>query len=215
MKTAPFVGRIIRRLRLEANMTQEDLCSATDYLLSSAYLSKLEREPVNFSWVIFEAICEALSVDGAEVIREARTGVSADGSTVKESEPEYKAERRDRIAHVVDMQGEKIEQTITLPASSPSGSYGYYIDTVSMESDRGGLSYFRKGTAVISPASEVTNGDDCLVEIDSVLILCRYEFDGRHHWITYLNPAYPREPMVSKDQIRGLVTGFLWFTNDS
>lgn len=214
MKNTPFVGKVIRRLRLEAKMTQEDLCAATDYVLAPGYLSRLERSPVNFSWPIFEAICEALSVDSADIIREAKTGVAAD--EVKEEATEYKATRRDRVVPVVDMQGDTIKaSSLVLPASMPAGSYGYLINTVSMESDRGGLSYFRHGYAIISPNETVESGQDCLVEIDSVLILCRYEYDGRHHWITYLNSSYPREVMMSRDQIRGLVTGFIWFNPDT
>ena len=197
-------------------MTQEDLCAATDYVLAPGYLSRLERNPVNFSWPIFEAICDVLSVESSDVIREAKSAdslISGSGgaAVVREPSRRYIAERQEREIDVIDMQGEATGTKIVVPAELPAGSFGYRVDMISMESDKGGISYFRNCIAVISANQPVNTGDDCLVMIDSVFVLCRYEFDGRHHWITYLNRSYPRELMQSKDQIRGLVTGLVWF----
>jgi transcriptional regulator with XRE-family HTH domain len=216
MKNTPFVGKVIRRLRLSLRMTQEDLCAATDYRLSAAYLSKLERVPVNFSWAIFEEICDVLSVEASDVIKEAKSGDLAELQTgVRESGKDYIAAPQNRSVDVVDMNNQKTGKSVTIPARCAAGSYGYHIDMITMESDRGGYSYYRNGVAIISPVKDAKPGDDCLFNVDGIMILGRYEFDGRHHWITYLNRMYPPEALNSKDQILGLVTGFIWLSDDS
>ena len=60
------VGRNIRRLRVEALMSQEAL--AVDAELETVYVSRIERGVANPTLRVLERIARALKVDGAELL---------------------------------------------------------------------------------------------------------------------------------------------------
>jgi transcriptional regulator with XRE-family HTH domain len=60
------VGRNIRRLRVEALMSQEAL--AVDAELETVYVSRIERGVANPTLRVLERIARALKVDGADLL---------------------------------------------------------------------------------------------------------------------------------------------------
>jgi len=70
------VGRNIRRLRVDAELSQEAL--ATDAKLETVYVSRIERGVANPTVRVLERIARALRVDAGELLRieTARTSVA-------------------------------------------------------------------------------------------------------------------------------------------
>lgn len=188
-------GPTVKRLRLEAGMTQEDLCAATDYVLQPGYLSQLERQPRAISFNILHAISHAVSIPIADIIREAEGGEEAEftGSHIP----------------IRDSDGHRTGKMLPVSASIPVNSFALEINNNSMETGDG-ISYFKGGYAIIKPCEKLEAGNDYAFRVDDHLFLARYESDGRRHLLTYLNPKYPHETLQSEPDIKGLVIGFFY-----
>lgn len=198
MKDIPDFGPIIKRLRLDAGMTQEDLCAATDYVLQNGYLSQLERKPKAISFMVLNAICKALNVSVSDMLRELEGG-----------EPTQTLTHKDAV--VRDSRGNRTESVIPVTANLPSDSYAIRVENSTMEAPAG-ISYYKGGYVIIAPCSKAESGNDYVFLIDDQLVLARYDTDGRRHLLSYLNPAYPKETLSSEPDVKGRIVGF-YFSN--
>ena len=181
MKETYDFGPVVKRLRLAANMTQEELCAATDYVLQPGYLSQLERHPKSLSFNVLNSICRALGVPISDMIRE------ADGGEQAEFTGNYLIIR--------DSKGDRTGKVLPVASSIPANSFALKIDSTSMESKTGGVSYFKGGFAIVTPCDTLEDEKDYVFRIDEHLTLARYQGDGRRHVLTYLNPSFPPEAL--------------------
>lgn len=199
MKNTPNYGPIIKRLRIAASMTQDDLCEATNFALASGYLSRLERKPYAVSIPILQALCEALGVSLADMIREESGGEPISGTY-------------SRQIVVRDMEGEKTEQNIPAVTKTNPKAFALKVTDTAMES-QGGVSYFKDGYVLVDPDGEIESGSDYVFRIDDHLIIGRYETNGRRNIISYLNPKYPNETIDDDPDIKGKIIGFYFYTS--
>lgn len=199
MKDTYDFGPVVKRLRLAANMTQEELCAATNYVLQPGYLSQLERHPKSLSFTILNAICKALGVAIGDMIRE------AEGGEIAEFSGNYLVIR--------DSKGDRTGKLLPVASSIPANSFALKVDTTSMESKTGGVSYFKGGYVIVTPCDTLEDEKDYVFRIDEHLTVARYQGDGRRHLLTYLNPAFPHEPLPQDPDIKGRVIGFFYENN--
>lgn len=199
MKKPSNFGPIIKRLRIAAGMTQEDLCAATDYALQSGYLSRLERKPFDVSIPILQALSEALGVSMVDMIRE-------------ESGSEPISSSYSRQIVVRNEEGEKTDQNIPAITKVSAKAFALKVKDTAMES-QGGLSYFKDGYVLVDPDGEIASGNDYVFRIDETLIIGRYESNGRRHVISYLNPKYPNEIIDGEPDIKGKIIGFYFYSS--
>lgn len=195
MNNILYFGSVVKRLRLEAGMTQEDLCAATDYILQPGYLSQMERQPRSISFNILNAISHALNVPVADLIREAEGG--------------EKAEFTGNNIAIRDSDGNRTGSMLPVSSTIPTNSFALKISHSSMES-HGGLSYFKGGYVIAAPCDKIESGKDYVFRIDERLIIARYESDGRQHILKYLNPAYPSEILPEEPDVKGTIVGFFY-----
>ena len=188
-------GPSIKRLRLKAGMTQEDLCAATDYVLGSGYLSQLERKTIAISFNKLNSICKALNISVADIIRETEGG--------------EKVEFSGNHIPVRNEEGNRTGRMLPVSSSIPAQAFALKINSNSMESLQG-VSYFKGGYAIIKPCTALESGKDYAFRTDEHLFIARYESDGRRHMLTYLNPVYPIEPLPKDPDIKGIVIGFFY-----
>jgi len=69
------VGRNVRRLRVEALLSQEAL--AVDAELETVYVSRIERGVANPTLRVLERIARALNVDGAQLLSVDMVGLAS------------------------------------------------------------------------------------------------------------------------------------------
>jgi len=192
-------GPVIKRLRLKNGMTQEDLCAATDYTLQPAYLSRIERKNFSISWKILNAVCKALGVSVADVIREAEGGEAIEEST-------------QRIL-IRDINGNKTGRTLPIEGSLPVHSYALSVINDSMDSPSG-VSYFEGGFIIATPCESIASGQDYIFLVDDKLVPGRYKTDGRRHFIYYLNPQWPPEGFETPPEVKGRIVGFSYLSTN-
>lgn len=192
-------GPTIKRLRLQANMTQEELCAATDNVLGSGYLSQLERKPISISFNKLNALCKALNISMADMIREVQGGeqVEFSGNHIP----------------IRDENGDRTGSMLPVPHDIPSDSFALKVEGNSMETTKGGTCYYKNGYAIVQPCDKLESGKDYAFRIDDNLFLARYQSDGRRHLLTYLNPTYPNEPLPNDPDVKGEVIGFFYKAN--
>ncbi len=190
-------GPTIKRLRLQANMTLEELCAATDYVLQNGYLSQLERKPIAISFNKLNSICKALGISVADIIREAEGGENVEFSG--------------NHIPVRDENGDRTGQMLAVPHSISGHCFALKISSHSMESVSG-VSYFKGGYVIVKPCDTLESGDDYVFRVDEKLFVSRYESDGRRHLLTYLNPKYPLETLPQEPDVKGLIIGFFYFS---
>lgn len=197
MKDFSDFGPIIKRHRIAAGMTQEDLCAATDYVLQNGYLSQLERKPKAVSFRILDAICKALNLSIADIVREAEGGEVAEPM---DHQP----------AVVRNSSGDRTSETVAIPTNLPVGTYALKVTNSSMESTSG-RSYYIGGHVVVAPCESLISGKDYIFRIEESLVIARYETDGRRHILNYLNPSFPHEILSEEPDVKGQVIGFQIF----
>jgi len=71
-RASPALAKVIRRLREQAEITQEDLAHRAG--ITTGTLSKIERADSNPSWTTVERIARALEVGLAELAQAVESG---------------------------------------------------------------------------------------------------------------------------------------------
>lgn len=191
-------GPTIKRLRLKAGMTLDELCAATDFVIQNGYLSQIERKPIAISFNKLNSISKALGISIADMIREAEGGelVEFSGNHIP----------------IRDEKGDRTGAMLAVPHDISPQCFALKVSNNSMESKTGGISYFQGGYVIVRPCNELINERDYVFRIDEYLTAARYQTDGRRSFLNYLNPSFPPETLPKEPDLKGEIIGFFFFS---
>lgn len=197
MTDIPNFGPILKRLRKEAGMTQDEVVEATGFKLQSGYLSQIERKPISISVPVLSAICKAVGASVSDVIREEAGGESTvvTGLSVP----------------ILSEKGEATGMYMPVPKQVNIDSFAFQICNETMQTNTG-VSYYSGGYIIASKTNKpIQPNQDYIFEIDGFMVPAEYQTDGRRHILKYKNPSFPPEVFSELPKTLGIITGFIYF----